>query len=67
LLLGESAWALNYWRLSAVAGGMILLLVFYNVVGVVQQLLLGRLTRRMLVEFGVVSVIAFALILRLNA
>jgi hypothetical protein len=67
LLLGESAWALNYWRLSAVAGGMILLLIFYNVVGVVQQLLLGRLTGRMLVEFGVVSVIAFALILRLNA
>jgi hypothetical protein len=66
LLLGESAWALNYWRLSAPAGGMILLLIFYIVVGVVQQLLLGRLDRRTLIEFAVVSIIAFALILRLN-
>jgi hypothetical protein len=67
LLLGESAWALNYWQLSNLAGGMILLLVFYTVVGIVQQLLLSRLTRRTLVEFAVVSAIAFALILRLNA
>jgi hypothetical protein len=66
LILGESAWALNYWRLTAPAGGMILLLIFYISVGVVQQLLLNRLTRRTLVEFGVVAVIAFTLILRLN-
>jgi hypothetical protein len=66
LLLGESAWALNYWRLSAAAGGMILLLIFYVVVGVVQQQLLERLTRRTLIEFAVVSAVAFALILRLN-
>lgn len=67
LILGESAWALNYWRLSALAGGMIVLLIFYTVVGIVQQLLLNRLTRRMLLEFAVVSLLAFALILRLNA
>ena len=66
LLLGESAWALNYWKLSALAGGMILLLIFYVVVGVVQQILLNRLTRRTLVEFGVVIIFAFALILRLS-
>lgn len=66
LLLGESAWALNYWRLTAPAGGMILLLVFYIVVGVVQQLLLNRLTRRTLIEFAIVATIAFALVLRLN-
>ncbi len=67
LLLGESAWALNYWRLSAPAGGMILMLIFYSAVGTVQQLFLNRLTRRTLVEFAVVSAIAFLLILRLNA
>jgi hypothetical protein len=67
LLLGESAWAINYWQLATLAGGMILLLVFYTIVGVVQQLLLQRLTRRTLAEFAVVVVIAFALILRLNA
>ena len=66
LILGESAWALNYWRLSALAGGMVLLLIFYTVVGVVQQLLLNRFTRRTLLEFAIVSAIAFLLILRLN-
>jgi hypothetical protein len=66
LLLGESAWALNYWRLSALAGGMILLLIFYTVVGVVQQLLLDRLTRRTLIEFAIVTAIAFLLIWRLE-
>lgn len=66
LLLGESAWALNYWRLSAPAGGMVLLLLFYTAVGTVQQLLLNRLTRRTLAEFAIVSAIAFILILRLN-
>lgn len=67
LLLGESAWALNYWRLSTLAGGMVLLLLFYTVVGVIQQLLLERLTRRTLIEFAVVSAVAFFLIWRLNA
>jgi hypothetical protein len=67
LILGESAWALNYWRLSALAGGMILLLVFYAVVGIVQQILLQRLTRRTLIEFAVVTAVTFFLILRLNA
>ena len=67
LLLGESAWALNYWRMSTLAGGMVLLLVFYVVVGIVQQMLLERLTRRMLVEFAIVAAFAFALIMRLGA
>ena len=67
LILGESAWALNYWRLSALAGGMIMLLIFYTVVGIVQQLLLERITRRTLIEFAVVALVTFALILRLNS
>jgi hypothetical protein len=66
LLLAESAWALNYWRLSALTGGMILLLAFYVLVGTVQQALLNRLTRRTLTEFAVVAAIAFVLLLRLN-
>jgi hypothetical protein len=66
LLLAESAWALNYWRLSALAGGMILLLTFYVLVGTVQQALLNRLTRRTLVEFALVTAVAFILVLRLN-
>ena len=46
---------------------MILLLIFYAVVGIVQQILLNRLTRRTLIEFAVVTAVTFFLILRLNA
>jgi hypothetical protein len=67
LLLGQSAWALNYWRLSTLSGGMIMLLIFYVVVGIVQQLLLNQLTRRTLIEFTIVSAAALVAILRLNA
>lgn len=67
LLLGESAWALNYWRLSSLVGGMIMLLIFYVVIGVAQQILLNRLTRRTLTEFAIVIAVALVLILRLNA
>ncbi len=66
LLLGESAWALNYWRLSSWAGGMILLLLMYTAVGITQQHLLGKLTRRTLLEFGLVGIVALAFIMRLN-
>lgn len=66
LLLGESAWALNYWQLSALAGGMVMLLVFYTAVGIAQQLLLERITIRTLVEFAVVALVALFLILRLG-
>jgi len=67
LMLGESAWALNYWQLSDLAGGMILLLIFYTTVGIVQQLLLDRLDRSTLIEFAFIAAIAILLILQLNA
>jgi hypothetical protein len=67
ILLGECAWALNYWRLASLAGGLIMLLIFYTVVGIAQQILLSRLTQRTLAEFAVVGAVIFLLILRLNA
>lgn len=67
ILLGECAWALNYWRLASLAGGLIMLLIFYTVVGIAQQILLSRLTRRTLAEFAVVGAVTFLLLLRLNA
>lgn len=66
LLLGESAWALNYWHLSGWAGGMILLLFLYTTVGITQQHMLGKLTRRTLAEFALVGMVALVLIMRLN-
>jgi intracellular septation protein A len=63
LVTGESTWALNYWQVSAWAGGLFLLLIFYIVVNVAHQYLLERLSATVLVEFAVVAVIVLTIIL----
>jgi hypothetical protein len=63
LVTGESTWALNYWQVSAWAGGLFLLLIFYIVVNVAHQYLLERLSTTVLVEFAVVAVIVLTIIL----
>jgi len=62
LAMGEAAWALNYWQISGLRGGMLLLLIFYVITGLAQQGLLGRLTRWVLVEFAIVAVIGLILL-----
>ena len=64
LVMGQSTWALNYWRLSPLAAGLWLLLIFYLFTGLAQQQLVGRLTRRALFEFGGVVVGGVVVILR---
>jgi len=62
LVMGEAAWALNYWPISGLRGGMFLLLIFYVITGLAQQGLLGRLTRWVLVEFAIVAVVGLILL-----
>ena len=62
LILGQVTWALNYWVLPGLTGGLLLLLIFYLLVGIAQQGLQGRLTARVMWEFVVFSVIALVLI-----
>jgi len=62
LVLGESTWALNYWRLNSLTGGLVLLLLFYDIVGLSQEALQDRLNRRVLIEFSLVTIAALALI-----
>jgi hypothetical protein len=63
LIVGESTWAMNYWQISAWAGGLFLLLVFYLTANVAHQYLLERLSTSALVEFAVVAIIVLAIIL----
>ncbi len=63
LVLGQVTWALNYWVLPGLTGGLLLLLIFYLMVGIAQQGLLGRLNRRVWVEFAVFGVVALGLII----
>jgi hypothetical protein len=53
--MGQVTWALNYWVLGALAGGAILLLVFYTLTGIVRSYLNGTLVPRVLSEHLVVA------------
>jgi len=64
LCLGECTWALNYWPAGALGTGLLLLVLFYTCTGLAQQHLVGNLTRRVLVEFGVVALVGLAAALR---
>jgi hypothetical protein len=64
LITGEIIWAMNYWRVRGLTGGLILLLGFYVATGLASQQLQGRLTRRVLVEYGVVALLGLAVLLR---
>ena len=58
LLVGESIWALNYWNVSNWSAGVLMLAVLYVMIGLAQQYFQDRLTRQVLIEFGVVAAIA---------
>jgi len=57
-IVGIATWALNYWNISNWSAGVLMLTVFYVCVGVAQQHFQERLSRSVLIEFGVVTVIA---------
>ncbi len=63
LIVGESTWVLNYWQISAWAGGLFLLLIFYFTTNVAHQYLLDRLGTSVLVEFAVVAIAVLIIIL----
>jgi len=67
LILGQITWGFNYWRLSGLQGGLLLLLAFYVSVGLIQQLLLtkpvdGKTSRQAMLEFGGVTLFALVVI-----
>lgn len=62
VVLGQATWVLNYWRLDGLTGGLVLLLLFYNVVGLAQHALRDRIRRRILLEYGLITVAVLALI-----
>jgi len=64
LSTGEIIWAMNYWRISGITGGLILLLGFYVATGLANQQLQGRLTRRVLIEYALVAMLGLAILLR---
>jgi hypothetical protein len=62
-MVGEVTWALNYWLVSPLAGGLLMLVVLYVGAGIVQSHMTGELKPRTLVEFGGVAAAAVGLVL----
>jgi len=62
LIIGESVWALNYSRVPGLIGGLLLLLTFHVMTGLAQQHLMGRLKRRVIIEYGLVTLVGLVLL-----
>jgi hypothetical protein len=57
LLMGQTTWALNYWRANALTVGVLLMLIFYVLVGIAREHLRRTLDRRAVIEFlGVAAI-----------
>jgi hypothetical protein len=67
LIMGQAVWALNFWRIPSLSGGLLLLLIFYVATGIVEQSMLRRMSGRVLFEYGVIALIAFVAILSSRA
>jgi hypothetical protein len=55
LIAGECAWVLNYWRVSPLRAGFVLLVVTYVLVGTTRRLFQKTLTLLALVEHAVMA------------
>lgn len=56
LVVAETTWALNYWPVSGLIGGAMLLLTFYVFTGLLLAVQEGGLDRRMVAEYGTVGI-----------
>lgn len=61
LICAETFWAMTYWRATPGAAALWVMTPFYVCLGVAQQHFAGRLTRRVWVEYCIVSVLGFIL------
>lgn len=61
LMIGQATWALNYWNISNWSAGIVLLTLFYVLVGLAQQHFQDRLTRMVLLEFAGITIVALVI------
>jgi len=62
-VVGLATWGLNHKPVDSLAGGGLLLLVFYVATGVAQQLIQRSLSRRILIEFAVAVALGLLLLI----
>jgi hypothetical protein len=64
LALAQATWALNYWPGRSIVGGVLLLLIFYVLVGLGRRSLDGSLTKTAMLEYGIVAVLGVGILVR---
>ncbi len=64
IVVGETTWALNYWRANASTVGVLLMLLFYVLVGLVREHLRNALNRYVVIEFLVVATVGLLVVIR---
>jgi uncharacterized protein DUF5656 len=61
LICAETFWALTYWRLTPSAAALLVAIPFYVSLGLAQQHLAATLSRRVWLEYGLVSGVGLAI------
>jgi hypothetical protein len=64
LILGETTWALNYWRANVLTVGVLLMLLFYVIGGIVREYVRNTIGRRVIIEFLGIAVLGIWIIFR---
>jgi hypothetical protein len=62
--LGQLNWLLQYWALSDIGQGLVMLLIFYALCGLVIVWFQNRLTRRVVFEYAILTSLSVWLIAR---
>jgi len=63
LISAEVIGAINYWRITSLGAALVVIVPFYFSLGIAQQHLVGRLTRRVWIEYGVISLLGLTIAL----
>jgi hypothetical protein len=63
LISAEVIGIINYWRIMSIGAALMSIIAFYFSLGIAQQHLTGRLTRRVWIEYGAVSIIGLVIAL----
>jgi len=64
LVMGETTWSLNYWQANPLTVGVLMMLLFYVLLGIVQEQAKGRIRWPIVVEFLVVALVGISIVIR---
>ena len=63
-MLGETTWALNYWQANAPTVGVLLMVLFYVLTGIVREYTRAVLTQQIVTEFLIVAALGIWIVVR---